>query len=181
MGLSARQAADQRIIAGLEAWLAAAPAQAAIPPIVAAYWPIGDEPDLRPLLTRWARAGVRIALPVVARRAAPLVFHGWSPDTAMRTGDYGIPEPADPVVLTPTVILAPALGYTDDAYRVGYGGGYYDRTLAALRASGDTPIAIGIAYTNARLAASDHQPAAHDAQLDAVLTDGGWVPAAPVR
>lgn len=181
MGLSARQAADQQLIAGLESWLPTARPTGAPAPIVAAYWPIGDEPDLRPLLARWAHAGVRIALPVVAQRAAPLVFHAWLPDAAMRTGDYGIPEPSDNVVLTPTVILAPALGFTDDAYRVGYGGGYYDRTLAALRASGATPVAIGIAYANARLGPDEHRPAPHDARLDAVLTDAGWIPAAPLR
>ena len=92
-----------------------------------------DEPDLRPLLEQWVEAGITVVLPVVRERNAPLAFLPWTPDAPMRSGAYGIQEPAAGDELPPDVVLAPTLGFTPFGDRVGYGGSYYDRTLAALR------------------------------------------------
>jgi len=149
------------------------------PQSVAAFWPMPDEPDLRPLLTQWAESGITVALPVVGQRHAPLEFRRWTPGTAMRAGAYGISEPQDTDSVLPDVVLVPTLGYTDRADRVGYGAGYYDRTLAALRQRGHPHVSIGIAWECGRIDDPDYRPAAHDIALDAILTPAGWVPAAP--
>jgi len=146
---------------------------------VAAYWPMADEPDLRPLLEQWVQGGVEVYLPCVTAPAQPLEFRNWTPETTMREGRYGILEP-EGVPGTPDVILVPTLGYTARADRLGYGGGYYDRTLAALTDAGHSYIAIGIAWAEGRLPA-DYQPAAHDMRLDAVLTPEAWLPGAPLN
>lgn len=164
-------------------WLAVArdAARAAgrpVPSVVAAFWPMQDEPDLRPLLSQWAEAGITVVLPAVRNAGEPLVFLPWTPDAPMRPGAYGIMEPASGAPLAPDVVLVPTLGYTAQADRLGYGGGYYDRTLAALRQSGQPYTAIGVAWSCGRLDA-DYQPQAHDVRLDAVLTPDGWVPRAP--
>lgn len=145
---------------------------------VAAYWPMADEPDLRPLLEQWVQAGISVCLPTIAARNQPLVFRNWTPQASLREGQYGIPEPdGEPCV--PDVILVPTLGYTDEADRLGYGGGYYDRTLAALASAGHDYVSVGIAWTEGRLPA-EYQPALHDMRLDAVLTPDGWLPRAPL-
>ncbi|MCO0637267.1 5-formyltetrahydrofolate cyclo-ligase [Lutimaribacter sp. EGI FJ00014] len=137
--------------------------------ILAGYWPIKGEPDLRPLLEKLHEAGVTIALPVVETRAAPLVFRRWAPGTKMVRGDWNIPVPPhDAQELTPDVTLAPCLGWDGDCYRLGWGGGYFDRTLAALRAR---PLAIGIALADARLKTIYPQP--HDIPLDLIVTEAG--------
>ncbi|WP_420223566.1 5-formyltetrahydrofolate cyclo-ligase [Pigmentiphaga litoralis] len=97
----------------------------------------------------------------------------------MASGAYGIPEPDGDVVTAPDLVLVPLLGFTNDADRIGYGGGYYDRTLAEWRARGVTVRSIGIAYACSRLAPGEHVPEPHDVRLDAVVTDAGWVPDEP--
>lgn len=148
------------------------------PAVVAAFWPLQDEPDLRPLLEQWAEAGVSVALPAVRESGQPLEFRPWVPDAPMQTGAYGILEPVAGPVLLPDVVLVPTLGYTRHGDRVGYGGGYYDRTLAALKSAGHVFTSIGVAWTCGRLDDS-YMPEAHDVRLDAVLTPDGWVPKAP--
>jgi 5-formyltetrahydrofolate cyclo-ligase len=148
------------------------------PSVVAAYWPMQDEPDLRPLLTQWAEAGITVALPAVRERDQPLEFRPWAPDAPMQEGAYGILEPLAGAPVRPDLVLVPTLGYTRHGDRVGYGGGYYDRTLAALTASGHPYTAIGVAWSCGRLDES-HVPEAHDVRLHAVLTPDGWVPKAP--
>jgi 5-formyltetrahydrofolate cyclo-ligase len=146
--------------------------------VIAAYWPLPDEPDLRPLLSQWAEAGITVALPVVRGSGQSLEFRPWSPDAPMREGAYGIQEPLTEQVVVPELILVPTLGYTRMADRVGYGGGYYDRTLAELKAAGHAFTTIGIAWSCGRLE-DTHAPAAHDVRLDAVLSPDGWLPKAP--
>lgn len=137
--------------------------------VVAGYWPIRGEPDLRPLLADLHATGVTVALPVVETRAAPLVFRHWTPETRMIRGDWNIPvPPPDAAVLTPDIALAPCLGWDDACYRLGWGGGYFDRTLAACR---PRPRVIGIALAAARLATIFPQP--HDIPLDAIVTEQG--------
>lgn len=137
--------------------------------IVSTYWPIKGEPDLRSLMGELHEAGVAIAFPVVETRFAPLIFRRWTPETRMVRGDWNIPVPpsASPVV-TPTIALAPLVGWTEDGYRLGYGGGYFDRTLAALE---PRPFVIGIGFDAARLSTIYPQP--HDIGLDMILTEFG--------
>jgi len=137
--------------------------------VFSAYWPIKGEPDLRPLMSELHKAGVTIALPLVETRAAPLTFRRWTPDTTMVRGDWSIPvPPPDAPELTPDIVLAPLVGWSVDAYRLGYGGGYFDRTLAALK---PRPFVIGVGFDAARLRTIYPQP--HDMPLDLILTEAG--------
>ncbi|WP_459616083.1 5-formyltetrahydrofolate cyclo-ligase [Bordetella sp. 2513F-2] len=164
----------------LFSWLNAARAQLGGNPLsVAAFWPMDHEPDLRPLLEQWAGNGIRVCLPRMQAPGEPLAFHAWEPGMALEAGRHGIQEPRSGEPCVPDVVLVPTLGYTGEADRLGYGGGYYDRTLAALAAAGHRPVAIGIAWAEGLLP-PDYRPAPHDVRLDAVLTPEGWVPAAPL-
>lgn len=150
-------------------------------PIVAAFWPIRSEPDLRPLLTAWAGQCCDIALPRIVQRDAPLEFHRWQPGAPMLSGHFGVQEPATSALCTPDILLVPTLGYDEQAARLGYGGGYYDRTLAQFEATGHRYLAIGIAYALGRLTADEHQVQEHDMPLDAVVTEEGWTVAGTGR
>ncbi len=137
--------------------------------ILSAYWPIKAEPDLRPLMTRLHEAGVRVALPVVEQTEAPLVFRHWTPGQRMGRGVWNIPvPPGDAVTLTPDILLAPVLGWDGEGYRLGYGGGYFDRTLATLA---KPRLAIGVGSEASRLATIFPQP--HDIPMDLVVTEDG--------
>ena len=136
---------------------------------LAGVWPIKGEPDLRPLMRDWHAVGAEVALPVVETRHAPLVFRRWTPQTAMVRGDWGIPVPGpDAAALVPELALAPLVGWDAAGYRLGYGGGYFDRTLAA---ASPRPFTIGIGCQSARLATIFPQP--HDIGLDAIVTEAG--------
>jgi len=137
--------------------------------VLSAYWPIKGEPDLRPLMGDLHAGGVTIALPVVETRAAPLIFRRWTPETRMVRGDWNIPvPPPDADRLTPDIALAPVVGWDPAGFRLGYGGGYFDRTLAAPR---PRPFAIGIGLQAAKLVTI--YPQLHDIPLDAILTEEG--------
>lgn len=137
--------------------------------VLSAYWPIKGEPDLRDLMAELHDAGVMVVLPVVEVRASPLVFRRWHPGLRMVRGDWGIPVPPPKVeTLTPDVSLAPVVGWDSAGFRLGYGGGYFDRTLAQLAPK---PFAIGIGLQAARIATIFPQP--HDIPLDVILTETG--------
>lgn len=137
--------------------------------VLSGYWPIKGEPDLRPLLTALHGKGIIIALPVVETRAAPLAFRRWTPQTKMVRGDWNIPvPPPDADVLTPDIALAPCLGWDSGCFRLGWGGGYFDRTLATLA---PRPVTIGVALRAAKLPTIYPQP--HDIPLDLILTEDG--------
>lgn len=136
---------------------------------LAGFWPIKGEPDLRPLMADWHAAGAEVALPVVETRHAPLVFRHWTPRTQMVRGDWGIPVPGPgAAAMQPHLCLAPLVGWDDAGFRLGYGGGYFDRTLAA---ASPRPYAIGIGLQAARIATIFPQP--HDIGLDAIVTETG--------
>jgi 5-formyltetrahydrofolate cyclo-ligase len=137
--------------------------------VVSAYWPIKAEPDLRFWMESLNARGAKTALPVVEIPATPLVFRAWHPGTRMERGHWNIPvPPADADRLLPEVALAPLVGWDAAGYRLGYGGGYFDRTLAALSPK---PFVIGVGLHSARLATIFPQP--HDVRLDAIITEEG--------
>ncbi|HEX9195269.1 MAG TPA: 5-formyltetrahydrofolate cyclo-ligase [Azonexus sp.] len=145
-------------------------ALAALPrPKVAAFcWPIKHEPDLRALLASWTSVQVRAVLPVVVAENAPLRFREWTPDSRLALDRYGIPTPTAGEWLTPGLILLPLNGFDDAGYRLGYGGGYFDRTLAALS---PRPLAVGVGFEINRVASI--RPEAHDQRLDWIITENG--------
>ncbi|MFT5180286.1 MAG: 5-formyltetrahydrofolate cyclo-ligase [Alphaproteobacteria bacterium] len=133
--------------------------------------PIGSEIDCLPLLNRLDAAGVPLCLPVVTAPEAPLLFRRWAPGDPMVTGSFGISEPAlaAPEV-SPQVLLVPMLAFDRHGNRLGYGGGYYDRTLKALRAAADV-VAIGVAFAGQL---RDKVPVSeNDQPLDWILTEVG--------
>ena len=152
------------------------------PQTIAAFWSTEDEPLLQPLLEQWVEEeGYQVSLPVVTAPDEPLQFKLWTPDTPLQAGAYGMQEPISETAPLPDVVLVPTLGFTRQGDRIGYGKGYYDRTLAALKAQGHRFTTIGVAWAAGDLAAAgiDHTPAAHDFRLDAILTDKGWAVPAP--
>ncbi len=139
------------------------------PGIVSAYWPMRDEMDVRPLMRRLADAGWQLSLPVVVRRGQPLTFRLWHEDDSLVPAAFGQLEPAvDRPVVAPDLLLVPLLAFDRRGWRLGYGGGFYDRTLAALR-SGGRPVAVGVAYAGQEVAAVPHGP--HDQRLDWIVTE----------
>lgn len=137
--------------------------------VVSGYWPLRGEPDVRPWLTQVHEAGWRTVLPVVAEKGKPLVFRRWSPGCAVEKGFWNIPVPADTTEFTPRLLLAPVVGFDAKGYRLGYGGGYFDRTLALLRALQVEFHAIGIGYAEAALPTI--HPLPHDIPLNTVITE----------
>ena len=133
-----RAALTEAIEGQLEALIATLP-----DPVVSVYWPIRGEPDLRAWMVKMHDAGVRFALPVVVAPATPLEFRRWSPGCRMEHGVWRIPQPAERHLMIPTLAIAPLVGYDPACYRLGYGGGFFDRTLASLS---PRALAVGIGY-----------------------------------
>jgi 5-formyltetrahydrofolate cyclo-ligase len=140
--------------------------------IISGYWPLRGEPDLRPWLARMHEAGHVTVLPVVVEKGAPLSFRRWQPGAAMEKGFWNIPVPVDTETFTPQVLLAPVVGFDARCYRLGYGGGYFDRTLALLRSLQFRFHSIGIGYANTELATI--HPLSHDIALYGIVTDANW-------
>ena len=146
--------------------------------VIGAYWPIKGEFDPLPALHRWKEDGElldepqrrRIGLPVVNKVHKTLTFHAWHPGCPMEEDAYGIPKPKDTEVIVPTLLFVPCVGYAAGGYRLGYGGGFYDRTLATLQPK---PFTVGLGFTNGYL--DDFEPEAFDLPLDAILNDNGVV------
>lgn len=134
--------------------------------IIGVYWPFRGEPDLRHWTKSIPARGGRIALPVVVEKAAPLAFRAWQPGDRLVPGIWHIPIPAADVVVTPDIVIAPVIGFDKSCFRLGYGGGFYDRTLAA---RSPRPIVIGIGY--AQVAIPSIYPLAHDIPMDVVITE----------
>jgi 5-formyltetrahydrofolate cyclo-ligase len=133
--------------------------------VLGVYWPLYGEPDLRPAYVELAEAGVRLALPVVVARDAPLAFAAWTPGETMVKDGMGVAVPGDlHFVERPPALLVPCLGFNGQNFRLGYGGGYYDRTLA----EAPRPFTLGIAYAH-QMAAFEGD--AHDVALDLIVTE----------
>lgn len=136
--------------------------------VLAFCWPIRNEYDARHLARRLREAGATTALPVVLAPKTPLVFREWHPGVELAKGPLDIPYPARSRELEPRAVLLPMNGWDAQGYRLGYGGGFFDRTLAALP---EKPLAIGIAYEQARIATIHPQP--WDMPMDYVVTERG--------
>jgi 5-formyltetrahydrofolate cyclo-ligase len=132
------------------------------------YWPFKGEIDLRHLVRDFLAVGAQAALPVVVEKRRPLEFWAWRPRMKLERGMWNIPIPAERNPLRPTVLLVPLLGFDAAGYRLGYGGGYYDRTLASMNPA---PLTIGVGDEGGRLETIDPQP--HDVPLDAIVTEAG--------
>jgi 5-formyltetrahydrofolate cyclo-ligase len=141
--------------------------------VVSGFWPMRSEIDVRPLLTLLHGAGRRIALPTITGKDRPLVFHAWQPGDTLAKGPFDTAAPlGDAPALAPDILLVPLLAFDRARHRLGYGGGFYDRTLEALRTL--KPImAVGIAYAAQEIDAVPAEP--WDQRLDAVLTERGVV------
>jgi 5-formyltetrahydrofolate cyclo-ligase len=159
--LSGRAVIEQALADRVDNWLQQADVHA-----LGFYWPVRGEADLRPVIARWLAADSRrrAALPVIVDDI--LQFHQWTADAPMAAGPHGIAVPAHGRVLQPDCLLIPCLGFDPARYRLGYGGGYYDRTLTNLV---PWPLAVGIAFEISRLESVD--PQRHDVRLDVVLTE----------
>lgn len=168
--------------------------------VIGAYWPIKGEFDPLPALYRWQEDAIlsqesegnhghalegraeaatenianrsprKIGLPVVNKVHKTLTFHAWYPGCPMEEDAYGIPKPKDTEVIVPTLLFVPCVGYGPGGFRLGYGGGFYDRTLATLQPK---PFTVGLGYSHGWL--PDLEPEPHDVPLDAILNDKGVV------
>jgi 5-formyltetrahydrofolate cyclo-ligase len=164
--------------------------------VIGAYWPIKGEFDPLPALYRWQEDATlepslgglkkpqaepvtasdslahglarKIGLPVVNKQTKTLTFHAWYPGCPMEEDAYGIPKPKDTEQVVPTLLLVPCVGWGPGGYRLGYGGGFYDRTLASYQPQ---PVTVGLGYSIGRL--PDLRPEPHDVPLDAILCDEG--------
>lgn len=161
-----REERIRRLERALDAWLG----RDATITQIGAYWPIRGEPDLLPVLGAWVAADPvrRVGLPVIDPATSHLRFHAWRPGCAMRADAFGIPTPDGAERIDPHVLLVPCVGFGPGGIRLGYGGGFYDRTLAAL----PRPRTVGIAFAGAFVAGL--AGAAHDIPLDHILTDEGF-------
>lgn len=131
-------------------------------------WPFRGEFDARPLAARRIAAGATAALPVVTGKDAPLAFRRWTAESEMIVDRYGIHIPAAGAPLVPDAILMPVIAFDDAGFRLGYGGGYFDRTLAALA---PRPLAIGVGFECLRVDTIRPQP--HDLPMDWLVTEAG--------
>jgi 5-formyltetrahydrofolate cyclo-ligase len=133
------------------------------------YWPLDGEIDLRPLMHRLADQGYDLALPVMLTKDRPMEFWAWNTKTRMQNQPiWNVPAPIERNPVVPTVLFVPLLGFDAQCHRLGHGGGYYDRTLAALEPK---PFTVGIGYEFGRLPTI--YPQAHDVPMDVVVTDRG--------
>ena len=137
---------------------------------IGAYWAIKGEFDALPALYRWSEADPtrRIGLPVIDRETRQLDFHVWYPGCPMEEDAYGIPKPKDTERFAPELLLVPCVGFGPGGLRLGYGGGFYDRTLAALD---PPPVTVGVGYAHGFVPWLEAEP--HDVPLDVILTEDG--------
>lgn len=144
------------------------------PHVLGFCWPYRAEFDARALVGRWLAgdAARRAALPVVGARGAPMAWRAWNPDSELARDVHGIPYPAAGAVLHPDVVLVPCNGFDARGTRLGYGAGYFDRTLASMQPA---PLAVGVAFELARV--PDLHPQAHDVAMDWLVTELGARPA----
>jgi 5-formyltetrahydrofolate cyclo-ligase len=136
--------------------------------LVSLYWPFRGEPDMRPWMERIAARGGRTALPVVVEKGQPLEFRAWRAGEPLEKGVWNIPIPVAGPAVFPDIVIAPVVGFDPGNYRLGYGGGFFDRTLASLPRK---PLVIGIGYAMQAIPTIHPQP--HDIPMDMIVTEDG--------
>lgn len=135
---------------------------------VSFYWPFQGEFDPRFAIRRFREGGAVAALPVVVEKRAPLQFREWWPGVATAPGVFNLPVPQGTSVIVPQALLIPPVGFDVQGYRLGYGGGYFDRTLAAITPQ---PLKIGVAFELSRM--ETIHPQSYDIPLDFIVTEAG--------
>lgn len=165
LSAAARSAMTEGIVAGLDAAIGDIGGR-----LVSYYWPFRGEPDLRAWGQTIVDRGGRTALPVVVAKAQPLVFRQWKQGEKLERGVWNIPVPAEGGPVFPDVVIAPLVGYDPSNYRLGYGGGFFDRTLASLPRK---PLVVGIGYGTCALPTI--YPQTHDIPMDVIVTEAGVV------
>jgi 5-formyltetrahydrofolate cyclo-ligase len=156
----ARNAMSAEIAARLDAIIADVAGRT-----VSLYWPFRGEPDLRPWMASVVARGGTPALPVVIEKAHPLVFRAYRPGDRLEKGVWNIPVPAEGDPVVPDIVIAPLVGVDPQNYRLGYGGGFFDRTLASLPKK---PLVIGVGYAMQHIPTIHPQP--HDIPMDRIVT-----------
>ncbi len=134
--------------------------------VIGCYVPFRAEPDLRPLFDEWRAAGADTALPVVKGRGTAMEFRSWWPGCPVVKGAFSLPMPDGTPLVTPQVVLMPPVGFDEQGYRLGYGGGYFDRTLAALEPA---PLKLGVAFELSRMPSITPQD--YDIPMDFIVTE----------
>ena len=134
--------------------------------LVSLYWPFRGEPDLRGWMAAIIQRGGWIALPVVIRKGWPLEFRAWRPGEPLQRGLWNILVPSHGPAVWPSVVIAPLVGFDQSKYRLGYGGGFFDRTLAVMPRK---PLVIGVGFAESRVATIHPQP--HDIPMDTIVTE----------
>ena len=162
MPAAERRQASERIEAALRELITGRPG------VLGAYWPFRGEFDPRPLIEWAVSEGRGVALPVVVDKKGPLEYRAWRPGEALVDGVWNIPVPAKRDIVVPAIVLAPLVGFDEACYRLGYGGGFFDRTLAALASH---PLAIGVGFAAQELATIYPQP--FDVPMAAIVTEAG--------
>jgi 5-formyltetrahydrofolate cyclo-ligase len=161
---AARRAAGERIAAALQEIIAEQPG------VLGIYWPFRAEFDPRPLVEALVAGGRRVALPVVIDKKGPLEYRAWAPGETLVAGVWDIPIPEKREIVLPSMVLAPLVGFDRARYRLGYGGGYFDRTLGALD---PRPLAIGIGFAEQEIETIYPQP--FDIPMDLIVTEKGVI------
>jgi 5-formyltetrahydrofolate cyclo-ligase len=133
---------------------------------VSLYWPFRGEPDMRPWMNSVIARGGTIALPIVVEKAHPMIFRAYKPGDRLEKGVWNIPIPAGGPAILPDIVVSPLVGVDPQRYRLGYGGGFFDRTLAAMPAK---PLVIGIGYDMQRIPTI--HPQGHDFPMDLIVTE----------
>lgn len=157
----ARAAMSARIADGLDALIGDIEGR-----MVSLYWPFRGEPDLRGWMASINERGGRTALPVVIEKGQPLIFRAYKPGDRLEKGVWNIPIPAEGDPVLPDIVISPIVGIDPGKYRLGYGGGFYDRTLAAMPFR---PLVIGVGYELQRIPTIYPQP--HDVPMSEVVTE----------
>jgi 5-formyltetrahydrofolate cyclo-ligase len=134
--------------------------------ILGVYWPFQGEFDPRPLIDWLIAKGSVVALPAVVDKKGPLEYRSWRPGEPLVDGVWNIPVPQKREIVIPRAVLAPLVGFDRQCYRLGYGGGYFDRTLAALS---PPPLAVGVGFELSRIETSYPQP--FDIPMDVVVSE----------
>lgn len=165
MNMEDRAERERVLVNRVSRWLHTMPVKR-----LAFYWPTRGEPSVTQMVTAWLAEDVtrEAGLPVVVGDL--LEFAPWTPSTPLEPGAYGIQQPASKRRMKPQLLLIPCLGIDSNRYRLGYGGGYYDRTLAGWPGAA-RPITVGVAYEACRTPALERE--AHDIPLDMIVTEAG--------